>query len=389
MADYPCKELNGRTPLEVANHPNMDEIARRGSVGLLETIPEGMYPGTDIAHLSILGYDPKKYYPGRAALEAADLNIKLPKDSLIFRCNLVYVDHNKLIDYSAGHISDQEAKELINHLVKALSDVPIEIYHCSSYRSILILKGKLNLEIQCYPPHDYVGSNIEDIMPKPKVKDAEDVVKCIRSIMLRSLNVLRSHPINKRRISRGLKPANMVWLWGVGSIRKLPSFYKVHGIKGAIISATNLIRGIGRLIGMSIIDVPGITGYYDTNYAGKAEYAIKALANHDLVLVHVEAPDEAGHEGNIEEKIRAIENIDKEIIGRILNNTENVGVVVLTDHYTPVSLRRHVAHPVPYAIYGMDGVKADRFTEKDIKKVSSKILKATNLINTIISRKPL
>lgn len=354
MADYPNEKFNGKTPLEAAHHPNMDKIASMGFCGTLKTIPEDMEPGSDVAILSILGYNPKKYHTGRGAFEAAASGVKLGKKDLAFRCNLITEENGFLADYSAGHISTEEAWKLITSLKRKLKlGGDIAFYRGVSYRHILVLNGKkFSGKLKCTPPHDAVGKKISEILIKPASKSAIKTAEFLNRLMLESKKILSNHPINLRRVAEGKKPANMVWFWGVGGKPRTPSFRKRFGVKGAIISAVNIVKGIGILLGMDVVKVPGVTGFIDTNYEGKADYALKALKNHDLVVIHVEAPDEAGHLGDFRLKVKAIEDMDKRLIGRILERLRGEYTIsILSDHPTPIKIKTHVRDPTPFTVY--------------------------------------
>ncbi|MCX7793925.1 MAG: cofactor-independent phosphoglycerate mutase [Thermodesulfovibrionales bacterium] len=353
MADRPLKELGGKTPLMVAFTPNMDRLASEGIVGTVRTIPEGLYPGSDVANLSIMGYDPRKYYTGRAPLEAASIGVNLTEEDVAYRCNLVTLQFNKdktraiMDDYSAGHITTDEARELIRAINEVLSNDSISFYPGVSYRHLMVWKKGIG-ECDCTPPHDIIGKEITDYLPSGKADET------LRSLMLRSVSILESHPVNRSRIQRGLKPANSIWLWGQGKRPKMPTFMEKYGIKGSLISAVDLTKGLGIYAGLRIINVPGATGYIDTNYAGKAEYGINSLRDNDLVYIHIEAPDEASHEGSIEKKIKAIEDIDALVIGtvlRMLKSFEEYRILILPDHATPISVRTHTEEPVPFILY--------------------------------------
>lgn len=301
MADRPLKELGGKTPLMVAFKPNMDRLASDGIVGIVRTIPEGLYPGSDVANLSIMGYDPRIYYTGRAPLEAASIGVKLKEEDVAYRCNLVTLQFNRdktraiMEDYSAGHITTDEARELIKAINQTISTESISFYPGVSYRHLMVWKDGI-AECECTPPHDITGKEITDYLPSGK---ADEV---LRSLMLRSVAVLESHPVNRTRIQKGLRPANSIWLWGQGKRPNIPTFVEKYGLKGSLISAVDLTKGIGIYAGLKIINVPGATGYIDTNYVGKAEYGINSLKEHDLVYIHIEAPDEVSHEGSIEKR---------------------------------------------------------------------------------------
>ena len=355
MADYPIQSLGGRTPLMVARTPHMDWMAKQGEIGLVRTIPDGFNPGSEIANLSIFGYDPIRYYTGRGPLEAASLGVKLADDDIAFRCNLVTLKFqgNKIVmeDFSAGHITDGEAKKVILDLNKEMATNEIQFYSGVSYRHLMVLKNGaakfLNLEkLELTPPHDIIGKEITTLLSQMK--------EPVLALMNESQKLLKSHPINLARESKGLPPANSIWLWGQGRSPRMITLKERFGMDGYVISAVHLIKGIGILAGLKVLEVPGITGYFDTNYDGKAQYAMKGLKEKDFVYVHVEAPDEAGHMGNPQLKIEAIEAFDEKIVGPILEGMKDFRrykVLVLPDHPTPLSVRTHTADPVPYVIY--------------------------------------
>jgi len=353
MADRPLKELRGKTPLQKAKKPNMDKLAREGLIGMVRTIPKGFHPGSDIANLSILGYNPAEYYSGRAPLEAASMGIKLKKDDIAYRCNLVTLKFNKnrmrafMEDYSSDHISTNEARELIHELNKEIGTEKIRFYPGMSYRHIMVWSGG-EFNNECVPPHDITGKDIIDYLPVGK---GEDV---LRRLMLSSADILNNHPVNRRRKKQGRNPANSIWLWGQGKKVILPQYKKKYSVKGALVSAVDLIKGIGTCAGFKILKVPGITGYLDTNYLGKAEAALKALEKNDFAFIHVEAPDEAGHSGNYKDKIRAIEDFDAFVVGTVMKGMEffdEYRILLLPDHATPIEVRTHTDEPVPFAIY--------------------------------------
>jgi len=353
MADRPLKELRGKTPLQKAQKPNMDRLAREGIIGTVRTIPEGFHPGSDIANLNILGYNPSEYYSGRAPLEAASMGIKLKKDDIAYRCNLVSLKFNKnrmsavMEDYSSGHITTDEARELIHEMNKAVGTEKIRFYPGMSYRHIMVWSGGESNN-ECIPPHDITGKDIIDYLPVGK---GEDV---LRRLMLSSTDILSNHPVNRQRIKQGKKPANSIWLWGQGKKVGLPPYKKKYSVQGALVSAVDLIKGIGICAGFKILKVPGITGYLDTNYIGKAEAALKALKKNDFAFIHVEAPDEAGHSGNSRDKIRAIEDFDAFVVGTVLKGMESFDeyrILLLPDHATPIEVRTHTDEPVPFVIY--------------------------------------
>lgn len=385
MADYPIEELNGKTPLQVANKPNMDYIALNGKSGTLRTIPDKMQPGSDVANLSILGYNPLEYYTGRGPIEAVSLGIKLEKNETAFRCNLVTLEDRKMKDYSAGHISNLEAKKLIKTINEKLGSRSIKFFKGVSYRNILVIANMENEKIECTPPHDITDQIIDPYLPRGEGSET------LLELMRKAQEILEKHPINIKRIQEGKNPANSIWPWGQGKKPKLQSFKEKFGVEGAIISAVDLIKGIGRLIGLKIIKVPGATAYYDTNYNGKSEYALKYLKNGDFIYIHVEAPDEASHTGDIENKIKAIENIDEKIVGKILNKINNISsdykIAILTDHPTPIRIKTHTNDPVPVAIYSPNNKKGDKinsFDEDSTKQGSLGLLEGEEFMNIFI-----
>ncbi|RZB32529.1 MAG: 2,3-bisphosphoglycerate-independent phosphoglycerate mutase [Desulfobacteraceae bacterium Eth-SRB1] len=356
MADYPLEEFNGKTPLEEANTPNMDFIAREGKNGLALTVPKGLPAGSDVANLSILGYDPRIYYTGRGPIEAASIGITLEEDDIAFRCNLVTEKNGVMEDYSAGHITTAETKELIEALNAQLGRSTVKFYQGISYRHLLVLKSCEKAE--CTPPHDITGKLIDEHLPRGECSDL------LSDLIIQSKEVLQSHPVNQKRVTQNKNPANLIWLWGQGQRPDMPTIKEQYHITGAVISAVSLIKGLGIYAGLDVINVPGATGYFDTDYKAKALYAAQCLDDHELVVVHVEAPDEAGHLGSIDEKIRAIENIDEHIAGKLLDELpvyNDYKLLLLPDHPTPVSIRTHTRDPVPFALYCTDH-KADYIT---------------------------
>lgn len=356
MSDYPLPELGNKTPLEIAKINNMNEIVGEGTIGLVKTVPRGMKPASDIANLSIMGYDPKTYYTGRGPLEAANIGVEINSDEVAFRCNLVTVNNDIMADYSAGHITGKESKILMRSLNEKLGlTKDIRFYHGKSYRNLLIIKTKSQDELTgfiktaCTPPHDITGKSISAHLP-----DGQGSGLLIK-LMTASREILERHEINKVRIDLKENPANMIWLWGQGTNPNMPSFKGMFNLDGSVISAVDLVNGIGKLVGLNLIQVPGATGYYDTNYQGKGVYAVNALKEKDFVFVHVEAPDEAGHNGDVRAKITAIENFDKYVVGAVWKHLKGSGdfrIMVLSDHATPVSIRTHVADPAPFVMAG-------------------------------------
>ncbi len=359
MADYPLEDLGGKTPLEAARTPHMDRLAREGAGGRVATIPASLPPGSDVANLSLLGYNPSKFYSGRAPLEAASLGITLAEDDLAFRCNLVTIAEGKLVDYSAGHIPSRESTILIKILEEKLGGKGIKFYPGVSYRHILLVKEELLEEgrgrLRTVPPHDITGSEFLPFLPRGAGAEF------LKDLIQQSRLILPEQEINDIRIDLGENPANMIWLWGEGKAPQLPDFQKKYGLKGALISAVDLLKGIAISVGMEIINVPGATGYFDTDYEAKGRYALRAAADNDFIYLHIEAPDEAGHAGNILEKIKAIESIDEKIVGPIMRTGPELGefrVIISPDHATPVSLKTHSSDSVPWAVWGA-GIEPD------------------------------
>ena len=350
MADYPLSELGGKTPLEFADTPNMDIMAARGTIGLIDTIPAGFTPGSDVANLSVLGYDPKECHTGRAPLEAASMGVDLAPDDVAFRCNLVTFgsagDETVMEDFTSGHITSEEASLIIDSLNSELASPVIDFHSGVGYRHLMVYKGGPVL-LDTTPPHDIIGKSIDGWLPKGKGSGE------INSLMERSRDILKDHPVNLARVSKGKKSADSIWLWGEGRAPGLEPMTTRYGIKGGMISAVDLLKGIGAYAGLEILHVEGATGYTDTNYRGKAEKALEYLIDGDFVFIHVEAPDEMGHEGDIKGKIKAIEDFDEKVVGTVLSGIETMGdfrIIVLSDHPTPISLKTHVSDPSPFAV---------------------------------------
>lgn len=356
MADEPLEELGGKTVLEHAHTPHMDRIAREGRIGMAQTVPPGFHPGSDVANLSVFGYDPASCYSGRSPLEAASMGVELGPDDVAFRLNFVTLTahYGKLYmeDFSAGHISTEEGAALIETLQEELGDAEFQFYPGVSYRHLLVWKGGFD-KLQCVPPHDITDQSIEDHLPQGE--GAEALMTLTNSAQM----LLSRHPVNVRREKEGKLPASSIWLWGQGRAPQMPTMQEKFGIStGAVISAVDLIRGIGIYAGLEVIKVEGATGWIDTNYRGKAEAALKALETCDFVYLHVEAPDEAAHSGSLEDKITAIEAFDREVVGPVLEGLQRFDhwrVLVLPDHPTPVALRTHTDKAVPFALLGSQG----------------------------------
>ena len=349
-ADEPLEELGNKTVLEAADTPNMDRISTRGRQGLVQTIPDGMDAGSDVAQMSLLGYDPLKFYTGRAAIEAVARNIKLTDTDWVFRCNLVTIADAKMHDHSAGHISTEEGAKLVELFNQHLGTDRIRFYPGVSYRHLLVFKD-FDFDVQTYPPHDNIGKSIAQILPRGKGS------KLLIDLMARSQQICANHDINKVRNDLGENPASSIWLWGQGKAAQLEHFKHRFGLKGAAVAAVDLVKGLAKMAGFDLINVPGATGFIDTNYKGKASAAIAALTKYDIVFVHIEAPDEASHSQNIRMKKKAVEQIDKYVVGPIyeaLQDYESWRILVLPDHPTFISTGAHSAEPVPFAMAGTD-----------------------------------
>ena len=393
MADYPVESLGGKTPLMVARTPHMDWMASQGEIGSVRTIPHGFNPGSEIANLSIFGYNPVDYYTGRGPLEAASLRVNLAAVDIAFRCNLITLKFqgNEIVmeDFSAGHITDEEARKVIAGLNKEMGTNEIQFYAGVSYRHLMVLKNGAakysRLEkLELTPPHDIIGKEISPFLPQTE--------EPVLTLMKESQRLLKNHPVNKAREAKGLLPANSIWLWGQGRSPHMVTLKERFGIDGYVISAVHLIKGIGMLAGLEVLEVPGITGYFDTNYDGKAQYTLKGLREKDFVYVHVEAPDEAGHMGDLRLKIDAIEAFDEKIVGAILKGMEEFKrykVLVLPDHPTPLSVRTHTADLVPYVIYSNEGRRKSAhgktFDEASAGRSGISIEKGFELIERFLS----
>jgi len=352
-ADNPQDVFGGKTVLEAAETPNMDKIAIEGRQGTVQTVPEGMQPGSDVAMMSLLGYDAKKNYTGRAPIEAAAMDIPLKDGDWVFRCNLVTTADGLMADHSAGHISTKEATELIREFGTMVSDPNITFYPGIGYRHLCVIKGSDFSKIETFPPHDYIGEKVTQILPQGKQ------AKLPKELIAKSVQFFENHPINRIRKDLKENPVSSIWLWGQGQRAFLERFSKVYGKTGAAITAVDLVRGLAKLIGFDLIAVPGATGYLDTNYAGKGLAAMEALKKYDVVFVHIEAPDEAGHNGSPLQKKKAIEMIDKHIVGPVYEALKQYPawrILVMPDHPTPCESRCHCDEPVPFAMAG-DGIK--------------------------------
>ncbi|MDR3210488.1 MAG: cofactor-independent phosphoglycerate mutase [Planctomycetota bacterium] len=382
-ADVPCTEVDNKTPLAAAKTPALDRLAAEGHLGLATTVPPGMEPGSDVANLSLLGYDPKEGYTGRAALEAASLGIEIPPDAAVFRANLVTVVDGVMKDYSAGHISTPEGAELINSLNQDLGIEGVRLYPGVGYRHICLIENAAVQIPACVPPHQILDAEISEHAPQGGFSS------WVLEVERTSREHLAGYPVNQKRIEEGKAPATQLWLWGGATAMSLSPFASRYGLATAgLISAVDLMRGIGKLGGMDVITVPGATGYYDTDYAGKARAALDYIYNHDFICLHVEAPDEAGHNGDLVQKIKAIENIDRHIVTPLAVMARHFGdwrIMVAPDHHTPVSSRKHVGDPVPYLLWGggetANGAKA--FTESEATRVGGETVEGKSLMGRL------
>ncbi len=353
-ADRAIDEFEGMTALEAAHIPNIDRLCQTGSQGIVRTVPKGMQPGSDVAQMNLLGYNPKKFYNGRAPIEAVAQGIELEEDDWVFRCNLVTFSDEKMADHSAGHISNEEGRKLISEVQDCLGNDNIKFYPGVSYRHLCVIKN-VDFNIKTQPPHDIIGKKIAKNLPSGKNADI------LIEMMAKSQRIFENHEINNVRKDLGENPVSSIWFWGEGKKTIMESFEEKYGKKGATITAVDLVRGLSKLIGFDLIDVKGATGYADTNYSGKANEAIKALEDHDIIFIHVEGPDEAGHSGNAALKKHAIEQIDKYIVGPITESLEESGekwrIMIMPDHATPVATRGHTNEAVPFMISG-DGISS-------------------------------
>jgi len=355
MADEPIAELGNKTPLQLADKPNIDKIAALGLNGMFDTIPKGFDPGSEIANLSVFGYNVAEVFEGRGALEAASMGIDIEQNEMAMRCNLISVEDGKIKNHSAGHISNEEAGELISFLQQELGNDIISFYQGVSYRNLLKMKGG-NKHIKCTPPHDVFGTPCKDVLIEAEIPEAEATAAYLNELILRSQTLLENHPVNLKRVKEGKEKANSIWPWSPGYKPKMKTLLETYNLKsGVVISAVDLIYGIGVYAGLKPIYVEGATGLYDTNYEGKAQAAIEALKENDFVYLHIEASDEAGHEGNASLKITTIEYLDKRIVKPIFDEistwNEPITIAILPDHPTPCAIKTHTNTPIPFVIY--------------------------------------
>jgi 2,3-bisphosphoglycerate-independent phosphoglycerate mutase len=381
-AGQPLAERGNKTCLELADTPNLDAMAREGTVGLVRTVPPGMEPSSACACLSILGYDPVVYYRGRASIEARSMGIAVADGEVVFRCNLVAVRDGRMWDYSAGHISTGEAVELIRALDEMLGNNRIQFYPGVSYRHLCKISGQAEiLMAECTPPHDIPGRPVAEFLPRGPGSGL------LRELMTRSEAVLREHPINAARRSRGEIPATTIWLfWGSGPLPDMPAFRQVYGLRAALTSGVDLLRGMAQIIGMDVLEIPGVTDSMDNDYAAQGAGAMVALDKYDMVVSHIEAPDEAAHSGSIEDKIEAIKQVDKEVVSRIRNWTgDTLRALILPDHPTPIIKRTHSADPVPFILWGsgFSASGAANYSEAEARKTEIFIEEGYNIVKRL------
>ncbi|MDX9881727.1 MAG: cofactor-independent phosphoglycerate mutase [Prolixibacteraceae bacterium] len=395
MADEPMEQLGGKTPLQVAKKPVIDNLAKNGKTGRLVTVPESMHPGSEIANLAVLGYDVENVFEGRGVLEAASMGVALQEGDLAMRCNLICIDNENIKNHSAGHISNQEAHELIAFLNEKLGSEKVVFHPGVSYRHLLVIKGGKK-EVKCTPPHDVPGQPYRNYWVEALRGEAAETAGLLNELIRKSMVLLANHPVNLKRKAAGKDMANSIWPWSPGYKPQMPTLNELFGIeKSAVISAVDLIQGIGVYAGMDVIRVEGATGLYDTNYEGKAQATIDALKDHDLVYLHVEASDEAGHEGNAELKTRTIEYLDQRIVKFLVEETakmaEPVAIAVLPDHPTPCATKIHTKAPVPFIIY-KPGAQADEvqfYDEFSVEKGTYEMLKGNEFMKALLGKKPL
>ena len=390
MADEPIEALGGKTPMQYADTPYMDKLAEMGVTGRMKTVADGFHPGSEVANMAVLGYDLPTVYEGRGVLEAASIGYDLKPSEMAMRCNLICVEGDILKNHSSGHITTEEADELIRFLNEKLGSDRIHFYTGVSYRHLLVVKGG-DKRLDCTPPHDVPLHPFRPLMIKPEAPEAQETADLLNNLILQSQEILKDHPVNLQRIAAGKDPANSIWPWSPGYRPAMQTMQEMYGFKqGSVISAVDLIRGIGVYAGLEVIDVEGATGLYDTNYEGKAHAALEALKTNDFVYLHVEASDEAGHEGDVDLKIRTIENLDKRAIGILFEELqkwdEPVAIAVLPDHPTPCAIRTHTNTPVPFLIYkpGQEPDSVTRFVEFSVLEGKHGILEKDEFIKELL-----
>lgn len=391
MADEPIAKLGNKTILQAANIPTMDMLAKKGKNGLLVTVPDGFHPGSEIANLTVMGYDVAKVFEGRGSLEAASIGVEIEPGEMAMRCNIICVENGKIKNHSAGHISNEEAYELVDFLEKELGSDVVSFHKGISYRHLLKVKGG-NKHVSCTPPHDVPGTPYADVMVKADCKEAEETANLLNDLILRSQKLLENHPINIKRKAEGKDPANSIWPWSAGYKPQMKTLSETYGLKrGAVISAVDLIKGIGVYAGLKPIEVEGATGLYDTNYEGKVKATIDALRENDFVYLHIEASDEAGHEGNVDLKLKTVEYLENRVVKPIFEEVskwdEPVAIAILPDHPTPCRIKTHVADAVPFLIYkpGGEADAVEHYDEDSAKKGSLGTLTGDEFMRALLS----
>ncbi len=390
MADEPLAGFGGKTPLQMAIKPHIDWLAKNGQTGRLITVPETMHPGSEIANMAVLGYNVEKVYDGRGVLEAASMGVELQSGDLAMRCNLLTIENGILKNHSAGHISSDEAAELIHFLDEKLGNEQIKFYPGVSYRHLLVIKNGMK-ELNCTPPHDVPGTPFKDVLVNATSTEAISTAHLLNELILKSQELLENHPVNLQRKKAGKAVANSIWPWSPGYKPQMPTLKEMFGVeKSAVISAVDLVQGIGVYAGMEVIYVEGATGLYDTNYEGKAQAAVEALKSNDFVYLHIEASDEAGHEGDVELKTKTIEYLDRRVVKYILEETrkmdEPVAIAILPDHPTPCALKTHTREPVPFVVYkpGIEPDEVEVYDEFSVKNGSFGLLKGDEFIRKFL-----
>lgn len=393
MADRPCEELQGKTPMEVAYKPTMDRLATCSELGVVSNVPDGMSPGSDVANLSVLGYDPADCYTGRSPLEAANIGIELSDDDVAFRCNLVTLSdeddyaQKTMVDYCAGDIHTAQADEIIKAVQEAFGGGEFDFYTGTAYRHCMVWHGGKTALGKLTPPHDITGRVIGEYL------NTSEAVKPLMDMMVKSTELLADHPVNVKRREQGLAPANAIWLWGYGKRPLLQKFYDKFGVKGAMVSAVDLLKGIARLSDMRVCEVEGATGYLDTNFEGKLNAAVEALqAGDDLVYIHLEAPDECGHRGEIQNKVKSIEEIDRRVLAPLLERVKEIddfSLLILPDHPTPLSIRTHSSDVVPYLLYRSNAEgqpQAVSFTEEAAAATGNVVERGCDMMKRLLQQ---
>lgn len=392
MADEPIASLNNKTILQAANIPTMDKLAAMGRNGLLATVPEGYHPGSEIANLTVMGYDVHKVFEGRGSLEAASMGVPIEDGEMAMRCNIICIENDKIKNHSAGHISNEEAYQLIDALNEQLGDDRVKFFPGISYRHLLKVKGG-NKHVSCTPPHDVPGTPFRDVLVRADVPEAQPTADLLNDLILRSQKILSEHPVNKARVAAGKDPANSIWPWSAGYRPNMKTLQETYGLKsGAVISAVDLIKGIGVYAGLKPIEVEGATGLADTNYEGKMQATLDALKENDFVYLHIEASDEAGHEGDVDLKLKTVEYLENRVVKPIFEEVskweEPVAIAILPDHPTPCRIRTHISAPIPFLIYkpGMTPDDVTKYDEESAKQGSYGVLDGDEFMKALLSK---